>query len=1067
MLPLTLQQRIATIQAQYPNNLEVEVRYGTFSSRGFQPGVTIQTFSRLQNNLGKIAPVTIQKSRDEFYAQGRRSLFDSGEELWISKKEPLLKEDIPEYGLRISAVQEIPLTPLPRDTKPNYTREKIRYSYLLAGGAVRADLTRVQANERFTYEVELELVIPTQLELLSRTAELILKIVQDTYILYTEKDRREVTGYFNFLLTGKREESRLDHNVLKQARNLKMRDMVWGGLIGNERTGYVVSHKVDGTRRLLVFAPNGIWLLHPPHEYTRLTAGNFPTMTGTILDGELVPKEKRKAQAPKNTYWCIVFDTLAWQGDIDVQKQPYSDRMALAQLGSDRVDSPVLHINTRSFTSFNTPEKFFEVMRRMFAQQATLAYEHDGFIFTAENAEYDPKVDTPEGTISIDKVPLWQRTLTTYPDGLKWKPLENLTIDFLIRRSPRGIELYTSDKGTPIPFTGSRTWPLSGIVTRTTPLLEETPDESIVEFRWEDGAFVPVVVRTNKVRPNRLEIATDIWEDIHRPITRELLTGEGFGLFDYYHERIRKGLLYTPSQEETLLVLYPQMGEEMGAWKNYRRIVAFQPDPKVREELAIRVKNLRLDNKVRLVETPEAIGSAVKDFLGGSAQVIALMQSSPGLAEIISTSLDPKGRFLFHILDGDAVQEMFRPALTPQFDLTALQLGSSVLTYNPEVGTLLTNHPGTQLEDKEEVPTFIYDLLGAGNLYLAEIHRADTEDFLSLAEKTLSRMYSFGLAQTTPPLAIKEKTVPIELGIRKEQVTSPKLVQSPAVTVTATSTSIKTKPTPVTTRALPTRPSLKRLPVRTKGPTSEYPLGTLTVQIPRNKNMPGVGDDKVEKLTVTWTDEEVSRIACIGDGSCFFHAFLKGFYAPYQNQNGYNFRTELVRNFRDELAALIVEEDPANPGLLFYQTAANGEWQLMAEEQNAAIKLREEEETRLRETLKGKKLEEALRKAKKDDFNLPLDYSIEGIVDLFLSNRDVGDEVYSFVSEIVGVGVYILRGTNKNLYPQISVGIEHPSVVIVGNGVHYEVIAVKRQDGLQTFFDPDDPFLVSLRNYKN
>ncbi len=1118
MLLTPLRTTIVDLQRQQPTNLEIEVRYGTFiepktplDRPRFQPGVSIQTFSRLQSNLARIAPQTITRSHDEAQDDIRHTTYEDGREVWISKGRPLLTRDIKEYGLRVSATQENPVQP-PRNFKPNYIRDKIRYSYPLAGGAVRADLTRVSSDNRVTYEVELEMVQPNSFDAFSKAAELILKVIQDTAVLYTEKDRREVTSYFNNLLAGHNDSSRLDHGVIKQARNLKLKDMVWGGLIGNEKTGYVVNHKPDGTRRLLVFAPNGIWLLHPPHEYTRLTAENFPTMTGTVLDGELIPKEKRKAQAPIKPYWYLAIDTLAWQSDIGAQKQPHNDRMQLAQLAIDRLESPFLAVNTMKFKSFNTPRKFFEVMRNMFEEQPALAYAQDGFIFTPESAEYNPKYPfqvegQAERIISIDQFPLYQRTLVNYADNLKWKELTNLTIDFLIRKAQRGVELYSLKDRENVLFTGSREHPFSGFIPEVPAFIADVPNDSIVEFRWENNTFVPVVIRTNKLKPNRLEIALDIWDDIHNPISQELLSGKTFDLAEYYFSRIRRGLLFTRTDQEVLLVLNAGLSEDLSRWRNYRRVIAYEDNPDLRTQLQERLVTQHLDRKVSVVGTFDEIKEKV-DVIVLMYDVGRFWQSREQLeqlAALVTRSLAPSGRLMFFILDGDAVQEMFKPAYTPQFDIKGLDLGPALLTYNQDQNKLETNYPGTQLEDKVETPVFIYDLIArVSGSHITEIHRADTEDFLSLPEKMLSRLQTFGLVETNgqegqveptiPPTEPAQRLnvaetiegmgtgrpeIPAVVEERPETVTSPKLVNSPAILVTPTNQTTRDRPLPVKTRVAPTRGTItttttpgrgrgglppRTLPARggvtgrgaplTRGrgglPTRgrggaprapiERPLRTLTVLAPRPRDLPGIGDDKLERLTVTWTDEEVYRIACIGDGSCFFHSYLKGFYAPYQNNNSYAFRYNIVRDFRDELATLITEVDPDSPdGRLFYETASNGNWVEFAEQQLL------EDEPLL------------------DDFKTPLDYSLDGMVQLFMSTRDVGDEVYSFVSEIVGIGCYVVRGTNLNVYPQISVGIENPSVVIIGNGRHYEVVAVKRQEGLQTLFDPDDPFLQQLR----
>ena len=60
-----------------------------------------------------------------------------------------------------------------------------------------------------------------------------------------------------------------------------------------------------------------------------------------------------------------------------------------------------------------------------------------------------------------------------------------------------------------------------------------------------------------------------------------------------------------------------------------------------------------------------------------------------------------------------------------------------------------------------------------------------------------------------------------------------------------------------------------------------------------------------------------------------------------------------------------------------------------------------------------------------------------------------------------------MKLTNKDLYLYSNTskkGKERKSVVISGNGNHYETIALERDGLFQTLFLPDDPFLVNIKS---
>ena len=199
------------------------------------------------------------------------------------------------------------------------------------------------------------------------------------------------------------------------------------------------------------------------------------------------------------------------------------------------------------------------------------------------------------------------------------------------------------------------------------------------------------------------------------------------------------------------------------------------------------------------------------------------------------------------------------------------------------------------------------------------------------------------------------------------------------------------------------------------------------------------GDDGIDRLKCSWIPEPVYRLATIGDGSCFFHAVLKGYYDKYQNDSTYRYRKELVKDLRSDLSKALSLPDPDHPGKNYYQTISDG---TIAELGNMGIQLT-------------------------DDFGHRIDYSLRGLESLLASESFIGDEIYSFVSSMLGVNVFILRATNTDLHIHSNTfDPKNPprwSVIIVGNGVHYETLGVDRNGMIQTVFPPDDPILRLLK----
>ena len=82
------------------------------------------------------------------------------------------------------------------------------------------------------------------------------------------------------------------------------------------------------------------------------------------------------------------------------------------------------------------------------------------------------------------------------------------------------------------------------------------------------------------------------------------------------------------------------------------------------------------------------------------------------------------------------------------------------------------------------------------------------------------------------------------------------------------------------------------------------------------------------------------------------------------------------------------------------------------------------------------------------------------------SSRDVGVEVYQFISDMVGLDIYILLVTSDDIY-HITNTVKGPNerntIVIAGNGFHYEVIGLDNGQYFQTVFSPAEPFIQAIK----
>lgn len=142
-----------------------------------------------------------------------------------------------------------------------------------------------------------------------------------------------------------------------------------------------------------------------------------------------------------------------------------------------------------------------------------------------KNIPYDLNMEHTE--ISTDYNLIWHYIICGLPehtDGIvffpldepyknkctyKYKPSELLTIDFLVKEDG----LYaTDDDGNPVVFKGTTMYPY------TFKFDVNWMVDSIIEFQYKKSNFVSIRTRHDKIKPNYIGVALDVWEDINNPI---------------------------------------------------------------------------------------------------------------------------------------------------------------------------------------------------------------------------------------------------------------------------------------------------------------------------------------------------------------------------------------------------------------------------------------------------------------------------------------------------------------------------------------------------------------------
>ena len=1157
----------ATLTAQ--QSFELEAKFGSYAPGPdikFNSNVPYVYFERLLNTIKQRPSVTERTTEVSTVSSGARTMVgrtghnirrivttiignDSPEQVVWQRKTNIENFEIRDYDVRISANLEETIE-APANFVAENIRERTRHSFTLGISLMRLDLTEVIMTSadkvaRPTYEVELEFLgTIDDLPFFEQEVEVIFKLLRDTELLYTTSMKDQVIADINTVLGGTNP-TNIDRNVLVEARNLKKRDLVYGGIVGNEQvkepavlvrpprvnrrtggTSYVVTYKADGLRKMLVVHRTGIWLIYPPFEFnlvidaqraTVQVANLMKSFHGTVLDGELVLPSVPKPTA----YYYLAFDCLSSPvpnprsrtaddkliPSRGIQSRSYPDRKAIVDGIAGVLRNSSIIVDAKETHELETSEQFFTIVTNMLNRRDTLDYQEDGLIFTPVDAIYNPQSQLyPSG----ERRPLNERRLTDIPDVAKLKKTKDITIDFVIKwLDGNRIELMSYDGKALVPFRGSDINPVTpDMVDSTSPILYPNgvplPSGSVVEYEWAGELLRPRKWRPDKQHGNSLEVALDDWDDIMNPITYEFVMGQTLGMAYEYHKRIKRVLYDSLTIVDgkhrgvNILDIGSGRGGGVARWKRLRRgpttgfVVAVEPNADNREDLEERIATFELTDRVRVVPTggedTVAITQAVRQFIpSGKVDVVTLMLSMSffwatgshlaALIRTIRTNLKPGGTIVFLTIDGDTVEQLFEPAFSNQKTTDKRIAEAELHLYNrpqPPYGRALDiNLPGTIVGAQREYLVHLNDFtsrLATYGFELQEVHRAEGERLLSEPNKLYSSLFSFGTYsnvdsrlliadQATTTVVINEALTPVEnltpdtnnSAVMDYPVVPPispvRTMATIAPIVEPVTTSPTTRPiTPLTT------PTVAQPVVRLVPPTLVLsPPNKL--QIDRNQlrwlsvahtgrggfvvKGPAIGDDTYAPLRASWHNKLV-RIATIGDGNCFIHAVLKAFYRKYQNNNDAGYRVDVSSMLRRDLASMLSSENPAYPGRSYWMTAAYGAFPRMTMQQIVD--------------------EELVR-----DVNL--DYSMNGLQRLFNSTVQLGDEVYSYVADVLGIDIYILRATTEDLYPHLHtyrLGRNRPAIVIVGNAFHYEVVALDTPEGFQTTFMPGDPFITHL-----
>jgi hypothetical protein len=745
------------------------------------------------------------------------------------------------YPFRTGVAIETDLTIFSEpDLKNTQKRQLKRVSFNIpkSDPVISIDCTEVTFEGRINYEIEIDMnlkekdyqnITDNLFNRLIEVTKQVLAIIEDTEVLYTIQQGNEIVAlYNNYLDVAQSKRNvpslntfkdnqlhKLSFQALVQARNLKIRDLVWGGLLGG-KCRYYASIKANGFRRALAFTDSGIWLLYPPRRLCLLAIPPIKELVGVILDTEDIPLDRRQVNTTSNDikakHFCTPFDIMVYRNSIEIQSKDLLFRMKRMQEVIDIFmniypNHPLLHIESKPGVLLGpTADDFFKQISLMdtLVENHQLPYEVDGQIITPVDAPYNPHTD---------KLPLYKRVLTSDPDVCKIKKWQDLTMDFITikptQNSPgqllgiRGKEL--------IPFNGTLINPFNvqSQVEWNNPLMIQATDKSVIEYKplKSDNKIVltPIIIRTEKPFPNSIEIIEDIWEDINRPIRTETLHGSGIDLMRYYHNNIKRDLWSSISQNSLFIDIGSGNGGDAAKWRHLYRGLAIEPDNDHFQELQRRIdlysigsqkgKNkgnmlIPLRDRVKAVhaagQNAKVIIHAAEEWLWPHlanepsrplvfTSMLSLsffekkdMDDLSSMIKGVIYSYHQAGGtgnilFKFFTIEGDAVRTLIQDRCDSSLNCK-IELANTITIIPQSVNSIYINIKDTIVNNQIEYLVNVSNLFELLNTTELNINRADAELFMNNDEKIFSSLFIYGTAN----INAEQKFIDIQMESRED-----------------------------------------------------------------------------------------------------------------------------------------------------------------------------------------------------------------------------------------------------------------------------------------------------------
>lgn len=477
-------------------NTELEFKFGHYVGDKFNSNVPSNVYDFILKKLLKTKSHVFTSTKTFSSSNYRKTLNMQTNQVTYMKKEPIQSIVFSKFPVKLSLSREqelkefdIPVNVLSSlNSSSSVIRQRNRYSFSFDYYTIDLSTVSQLINNKVTIQYEIE--VEFKREVKKSLGDLFEPL---KWLLYYYKSVRVIDlgfliySYNSILVPNQQNTTTLIYE--NKPVNISIQVIPY-------MKKYAVTNKLNGVRYFLIVLKEGIFLFNRKGFITLKEEVSNSNLLGTICDGELF----------QGKYW--IFDIMSFK-DQNVTSLSLNDRL------SPRNKALLLNelANKIVFKQYFSNELLIHGLRDCFFYMKQFApMDNDGVIFQPIHEPY--------------------KNSKTY----KYKPPSKLTIDFQVApENPSKLSnifvLLVADKGNQVTvFTGTQEHSFSGKVFISTQDIErfklhERNNRPIIEFGYDYSkkVFYPILQRTDKVVPNYVLVARNVWEDIMNPISQEEL----------------------------------------------------------------------------------------------------------------------------------------------------------------------------------------------------------------------------------------------------------------------------------------------------------------------------------------------------------------------------------------------------------------------------------------------------------------------------------------------------------------------------------------------------------------